>query len=84
MAPQPMNQQTNGPIDPNREPQPPPAHPPKPHSNKFTHSGFIASQNFTTDEYARDRFPAVLEGLKRVKADELVTKYCDYTPDMNV
>lgn len=44
------------------------------------HAGTIASENVTVDEYARDRFPAVLEALKKRKADETVAKFCTELP----
>lgn len=46
------------------------------------HDTHIATEEVTTDEYAVHWFPAVLEGLKRRKVDEVVKEGCGFEPSM--
>lgn len=61
----------------------PPKHPKTP-SNKFIHAEHIASNVTAVDEYARDRFPAVLAKLKERRMGEVVAKHCGYAPSMDL
>ena len=45
---------------------------------------YLTSNVTEDDEYATMYFPEVLEGLKKRRADAMVSHYCDFEPVMEV
>ena len=45
---------------------------------------YLTSNVTEVDEYATMYFPEVLEGLKKRRADAMVSHYCDFEPVMEV